>query len=188
MINFIEHTQTGYAMRTWDNARLSDLTVAFAIDFTTPGEILTRKAAYGKYFKVKLRNPEHCYLYNQEYRELLNLIISKKVTKINIAGNGVYTLKDFFTQETLNGTIYGFLKAVFERVIQQGEPPITTIRSGGQTGADQAGLLAGDKLGLETICLAPKNWMFRDITGRDICSENLFLKRFGPQYDITDIL
>lgn len=26
MITFQEHKETGYAMRTWDNARLSDLT------------------------------------------------------------------------------------------------------------------------------------------------------------------
>lgn len=189
MIIFQEHKETGYAMRTWDNARLSDLTIAFAIDFNTPGEILTRKAAYGKYFKVQLRDPAHCYLYNQEYRELVHTIISKKVTKINIAGNGLYSLKHWFTQETIKGLIYGFLKDVLERVVQQKAAPVTTIRSGGQTGADTAGLLAGDKLGLETIYLAPRYWMFRDINGRDIIGhEALFLKRFGEKYDATDIL
>lgn len=39
MIQFQEHTETGYALRTWENARKADLTIAFALDFSTPGEI-----------------------------------------------------------------------------------------------------------------------------------------------------
>lgn len=35
MIQFYEHTETGYAMRTWENAKRADLTIAFAIDFDT---------------------------------------------------------------------------------------------------------------------------------------------------------
>lgn len=177
MIIFEEHKETGYAMRTYDNARLADLTIAFAIDFTTSGEILTRKAAYGKYLAVNM-----LYSIEEAVENCLKEIDRRKATRLNIAGNGIYTLyKDgLVSQEQANEYIEIVLTAVCCTNF--------IIRSGGQTGSDQAGLIAGDKLGLETICLAPKNWMFRDINGKDICSEALFLKRFGPQYDITDIL
>lgn len=181
MINFQEHTQTGYAMRTWDNARLSDLTIAFAIDFNTPGELLTRKAAYGKYQAVDIISGFSIY---ERLDPLARFMRMNKITKLNIAGSGIYGLKEIFTQEELDTFIGVFLQTlIFE---YYGEP--VSIRSGGQTGVDEAALKAGDKLGLETICLAPKHWMFRNIEGKDICSQSLFLKRFGAQYDITDIL
>lgn len=180
MINFIEHKETGYTMRTYDNARLADLTIAFALDFTTAGEILTKKAAYGKYLAVNM-----LYSIEEAVENCLKEIDRRKATRLNIAGNGIYTLyKDgLVSQEQANE----YIEAVLLMVCAINDTRYI-IRSGGQTGSDQAGLIAGDKLGLKTICLAPKNWMFRDINGKDICSETLFLKRFGPQYDITDIL
>lgn len=182
MITFIEHKETGYAMRTYDNARLADLTIAFALDFTTAGEILTKKAAYGKYYAIQLHTDGNNIMgdCNDAYR----LIKEKNIKRLNIAGNGIYSLKGIYTQEMLDSDILLFLDRItglFGRLD-------VSIRSGGQTGVDEAALKAGDKLGLQTICLAPKGWMFRDINGNDICSETLFLKRFGPKYDITDIL
>lgn len=47
MIIFEEHEHTGYALRTRDNATLSDATISFAIDFKSAGEILTYKCCYG---------------------------------------------------------------------------------------------------------------------------------------------
>lgn len=181
MINFQEHVQTGYAMRTLDNARLSDLTIAFAIDFNTPGEILTRKAAYGKYLAVNM-----LYSIDEAVESCIKEIDRRKATRLNIAGNGIYTLyKDgLVSQEQANE----YIEAVLLLICSIKDKRFI-IRSGGQTGADTAGLLAGDKLGLETICLAPKHYMFRDINGRDIIGhEALFLKRFGEKYDVTDIL
>lgn len=179
MITFQEHEQTGYAMRTWDNARLSDLTIAFAIDFNTPGELLTRKAAYGKCEQISILDlladdnvPAHYII--EKY--------NTKFLRLNIAGAGIYNLKKVLNQEIVDQLIFHFIKNL--HINMDG----FSIRSGGQTGVDEAALKAGEKLGLETTCLAPKNWMFRDINGQDICSQALFLKRFGPQYDITDIL
>lgn len=187
MIEFIEHKETGYAMRTWDNARLSDLTIAFAIDFTTPGEILTRKAAYGKYCAIELQGLFNNIDYATE--SIVKKMYIQKINKLNIAGNGIYSLctarifQEDEIQYEIDQLILDFLFLVKTKFRYE-----FSIRSGGQTGIDEAALKAGDKLGLETICLAPKNWLFRDINGRDICSQSLFLKRFGPQYDITDIL
>lgn len=182
MINFQEHVQTGYAMRTLDNARLSDLTIAFAIDFNTPGEILTRKAAYGKYlgieFDLLLTD------INKAASTILKEMEKRKVSVLNVAGNGIYSLKHLCTQEFIDGRLLLLFSII---ILNYGN--YFDIRSGGQTGLDEAALKAGDFLNMPTTCLAPRHWMFRNINGRDIIGhEALFLKRFGEKYDATDIL
>lgn len=180
MITFQEHKETGYAMRTWENARLSDLTIAFAIDFNTPGELLTRKAAYGKCEQISILDlladdNVPAYYIIEKYNV-------PHIKRINIAGAGIYNLKKVLDQKTVDDLIFHFIKNLHVNM------DCFSIRSGGQTGVDEAALKAGDEPGLETICLAPKHWMFRNIDGKDICNEIAFLKRFGPQYDATDIL
>lgn len=180
MIQFHEHTETGYAMRTWENCRRADLTIAFAVDFNTGGEILTRKAAYGKYMGLSLTMLTE--------KQLGTFILSvaekmeiRKATKINIAGNGLNTLVKFgYDQQYADDLMLNFLSQLNEQVY------CLEVRTGGQRGMDEAALKAGDKLGLETICLAPKHWLFRNERGEDIMSESLFLQRFG--YDVIDIL
>lgn len=182
MITFIEHEQTGYAMRTWDNARLSDLTVAIANDFSSAGEILTRKAAYGKYlgieFDLLLTD------INKAVHKVIMEMIRRKAKSLNIAGNGIYSLKHLCDQDFVDARLLLFFTIL---ILNYGKD--FDIRSGGQTGLDEAALKAGDFLNMPTTCLAPKHWMFRDINGRDIIGhEALFLKRFGEKYDVTDIL
>lgn len=182
MITFQEHTQTGYAMRTWDNARLSDLTVAIANDFSSAGEILTRKAAYGKYlgieFNLLLTD------INKAASTILKEMEKRKVRVLNIAGNGIYSLKHLCDQDFVDSRLLCLFTII---ILNYGNN--FDIRSGGQTGLDEAVLKAGDFLNMPTTCLAPKHWMFRDINGRDIIGhEALFLKRFGEKYNATDIL
>jgi hypothetical protein len=55
---------------------------------------------------------------------------------------------------------------------------ITSIRTGGQTGIDEAGAKAGLRLGIPTTVLAPKGWTFRDINSKDISNEKQFKDRF----------
>ena len=55
---------------------------------------------------------------------------------------------------------------------------IQKVRSGGQTGADEAGLVAGERLGLETTSLCPKGWRFRTANGEDIRDEKAYKARF----------
>lgn len=192
MITFKEHHEPGYAARTIVNARKADLTIAFALDFTSAGERLTHKAAYGKYVGINFS-----YLYPEEMipddrgypfavREVLWRLKDKKVKSINFAGNGIYTLYDRdrdLTQERVDELALNFLKQVVKAY-----PGIKEIRSGVQTGIDEAFLKAADALGIPALGLAPKGWLFRDIHGRDIADEVKFLKRFGDQYDISNIL
>ncbi len=181
MITFQEHQETGYAMRTWDNARLSDLTVAIANDFSSAGEILTRKAAYGKYLGIEfdLLMTD----INKAASILLKEMEKRKVQVLNVAGNGIYSLKHLCDQSFVDDRLLLLFTII---ILNYGN--YFDIRSGGQTGLDEASIKAGDFLNMPTTCLAPKNWMFRNAEGKDICNQALFLKRFGPQYDVTDIL
>lgn len=186
MIKFIEHNEPGYALRTVANARASDLTIAFAVDFTTPGERLTHKASYGKYVGInfgyltpkEMRSPDGIEL-PFAVRETVWRLKEKKAKHINFAGNGIYTLiKHGFDQAHVDLLFLNYLAQVLEVY-----PDIKVIRSGCQTGIDEAAIKAGDKLGLDCICLAPKNWLFRGADGVDIKNDpDAFCARFGEQY------
>ena len=95
---------------------------------------------------------------------------------LNIAGNGIYTMKGKYTQQQVDNFTYDLLKAVTEspNLINK----IESIRTGGQTGFDEAGAKAGIRLGIPTIILAPKGWKFRDVSGTDISNEQAFKVRF----------
>lgn len=177
MINFIEHTKIGYAARTEQNIKNSDITLAFAIDFISAGEQLTKRLCLenNKYYSpIFIPNDLTINL------SLLRFVTGKVKQAgqlfdpiVNIAGNGIYTLKSMnFTQGDIDIYIYKYLSKIHEIV------PISKIVSGGQTGVDEAGLKAGLKLGIETECLAPKGWLYRDINHKDISNEFKFKARF----------
>ena len=50
----MEDTVRNYGHRTWANAAWSDITLALATDFSSPGEITTRKAAGNKSLRYPL--------------------------------------------------------------------------------------------------------------------------------------
>ena len=82
---------------------------------------------------------------------------------VNIAGNGTYTLqKKGVTQEAANQYVYEVLELVNRYW------PITQVVSGGQTGMDIAGLVAGCALDIETIGMWPKGLIMRFEDGKDI--------------------
>lgn len=169
MIKFIECLKSGYAARTEENIKQSDITIAFADNFNTTGEKLT-------YNTCRLYSKKICRASVIDLTKpslILDFDPCNKDYKINIAGNGIYTLTKLgYSQQQLNEAMYIFLNVLSSTV------KINLLRSGGQTGIDEAGLEASSKLGIETICLAPKGWMFRNKNGIDIHSERLFKERF----------
>ena len=102
-------------------------------------------------------------------------IVKPSIT-LNIAGNGIYTMKGKYTQQQVDDFTYDLLKAVVESPNLKNK--IELLRTGGQTGFDEAGAKAAQRLGIKTLVLAPKGWVFRDITGKDISSEEQFKSRF----------
>lgn len=178
MITFIEHKSDKYPERTKENAN-ADVTLAFAIDFQSPGEIITRKYSIEQgrlYFPIDLMKSfegvsEKIAKGIDRNRE--RLFDNRKLI-VNVAGNGIWDLKNWYSQADMDELVLKILRdTIFRLDFEECE-----IRSGGQTGADEAGAKAGNLMEFPTTVLAPKGWKFRNIDGIDICNERLFKKRF----------
>ncbi|WP_052195829.1 putative molybdenum carrier protein [Delftia sp. ZNC0008] len=159
-LTLLEHSSSGYVGRTFANATSADLTLAFACDFTTAGEKLTARSAASRLVRLRLSgggDPAEsavCVLRAKGVRPLQS---------VNIAGNGLYTLVQYsWTQARINQWVYDVLKLVHHTA------DLRTVRSGGQTGVDLAGLVAGCALGLPTTGLFPRGFRQRDAEGIDI--------------------
>lgn len=179
-IDFQEDQNTGYAERTKKNAS-ADATIAIATDFNSAGEKLTKKSVTGqnkKYIPVDANNLVVTREIVESIVAALNAVDAKT---LNIAGNGIYTMKGKYTQEQVDDFTYELLKAVIESPNLKNQ--IESIRTGGQTGFDEAGAKAGSKLGVPTTILAPKGWKFRNASGNDISNKEMFMARFTQQQD-----
>lgn len=177
IVIFEEEQTSGYANRTKKNAS-ADATIAFAIDFNTAGEKLTKNSVLGqgkKYIPIDINDEVET---DQIVNNIVNELNSVNAKTLNIAGNGIYTFgKGENVQKNLDDYVYEILKQVVES--PNLNTKIESIRSGGQTGIDEAGTKAGIKLGLKTLTLAPKGWTFRNVDNKDISNEQQFKARFG---------
>lgn len=160
MLIINEHKSSGYAPRTFVNAKKSDLTVAFAVDLSTSGEKLTHKAAESKYIGFKL--------YENTYSEDIAEKIAEKMkdlnaNTLNIAGNGIYTLNKYnCSQDFINE----FVLDVLQRT--NNKKKIHKIFNGGQTGVDIAGAVAGIIIGIPVEINIPLGYKQRLSNGTDI--------------------
>ncbi len=156
-IEIATHQSSGYAARTKFNADSAGVTAAFAVDFTTRGELLTRSVARNKYVQIPL-NVSAVYA-----AEALRAgMTQRNVTTLNVAGNGIYTLvKHGWNQERINQFVFDVLLAVNQHV------SITKVVSGGQTGVDIAGAVAGTALGVPVVVTMPSGFRQRDANNRD---------------------
>lgn len=146
-----EHSSPSYAPRTYYNARVSDLTIAIAVDFTTAGEKLTKKAAGGKYLHIAWGTS-----ITDAAADILEVAFLTNPKIINIAGNGIYTLSMHgIDQHTVNIYLYEILKIVHSY------SPIEKIVSGGQTGVDIAGIVAACALDISAEATLPKGFVQR---------------------------
>lgn len=146
--------RAGYAARTKYNAQAADLTVAFAVDFETAGERLTRKCA-AHYLGLYLDGDKQGVL-------LLAACHAQRALSLNVAGNGIYTLaKHGWTQERVNQHVFDVLRYVHRNL------PLVRIVCGGQTGADIAGAMAASALDIDCEITMPKGYIQRDAYGKD---------------------
>lgn len=166
-----------YAMRTERNA-LADATIAIATDFTTGGEIKT-KSAVEKNKKLYLRVDVSKSLVVDDSLviNIVNKLNDAHAKMINIAGNGIYSLKGTYTQKQCDDFTYNLLKRIAEHPELKNK--IVNVRSGGQTGFDEAGSKAAARLGIRSDILAPNGYLFRDISGKDISGKTAFIERFS---------
>lgn len=146
-----EHSSRDYGPRTGDNARGADVTVAFAVDFETAGERLTHRVAGPRYVGIPFGSAP------QEAAATLGAFMSQRGARsLNVAGNGIYTLsKKGVNQDQANRWVHEVLALVHRK------RPLEFIRSGGQTGIDTAGLVAGLALGIPVLGLYPRGFRRR---------------------------
>lgn len=171
MIEFLEDISSGYKHRTYENVRLADLTMAFAIVPDSSGEKMTLDAAatYNKPAIMVDLSTKTVTSYRLDEKTIQN------IRSINIAGNGMSRFCNYnYTQEQVDKIVYDYL----DKFIKTYELDIKEIRSGGQTGADKSGLKAALKLGINAVSLCPKGWRFRT-EAEDISNEELFKNRFN---------
>lgn len=175
-ITFEVSSAAGYKDRTIKNAS-ADATIAIATDFTTAGELLTKNSVLGqgkKYIAIDVSKTLK--VSDRVVTAVVDRLNAAGARTLNIAGNGIYTMKGQYTQKEVDDYTYELLKRVTE------SPnlllPIESVRTGGQTGFDEAGAKAGSRLGIPTLVLAPKGWKFRNVKGQDIEDEKAFKARF----------
>lgn len=173
MITIKECQKEGYPARTIENVFNSNVTIAIAKDFFTAGERLTKNIA-NKFNKKFIQVPIDKVSFNMgaEVGAEINLTSAKYPVIINFAGNGIYTLSPKYTQHQLNVLLTKFLEGL--SLICN----IKQVRSGGQTGIDEAAVIAANSLGINTLVLAPKGWRFRDENSIEVYSKGAFCSRF----------
>lgn len=160
MIEIVAHPSSGYKKRTEHNASQAGVTVAFAVDFETAGERLTRRAAGDRYLGIGLDTPEDDPV--AAARLLYSALKRRNARSLNIAGNGVYTLiKHGWDQHSADA----FVHAVVAQVHLHW--PLEKIVSGGQTGIDLAGAVAAQVLGIPAVITLPGGFRQRHEDGVD---------------------
>ncbi len=175
-IKFEEESTSGYRNRTIKNAS-ADATIAIAVNFNSAGEKLTKNSVLGQNKKYIAVDANTLTVTEERVNKIVEMLNSVNAKSLNIAGNGIYTMKGKYTQQQVDDFTYELLNKVINSPNLKNK--IESIRTGGQTGFDEAGTKAGIKLGIPTLTLAPKGWTFRNIEGKDISNEQLFKARFN---------
>lgn len=129
---FIECPEPGYRMRTIRNAS-ADATIAIAADFTTAGERLTRAAVLKQqrvYAPVRYVGAMATTRALDATVGHLNSIAKHSVT-LNIAGNGIYTLRDLLASTQIDVDTYTY--DLLSRIVAHPalRPKIVAVQSGG---------------------------------------------------------
>lgn len=153
LLKIKEHSSDKYTPRTYYNAKSADLTVAFAVNLNTAGEKCTHKAAGDKYIGFLLNDESDTV---KIAFDLFNTIKKNNVKSLNIAGNGIYTLSQYgCDQDFINYFVYNIIAKVHEHY------KIEKIYTGGQTGVDLAGAVAGYLLNINTEVTLPLGYIQR---------------------------
>ena len=99
---------------------------------------------------------------------------------LNISGNGIYTLnRKGVDQAQADEFVTRVLVTLRDKGVN-----ISSIRSGGQTGIDEAGIAAAEAIGIPATVHAPRGWIYRGTDNVDMRGEAAFKKRFEEK-DLT---
>lgn len=167
-IELLCHKSSSYAPRTYHNAA-QGVTLAIAADHNTAGERLTQKAAAkngivqvhaDRFYDVQgVDGSPHWLLAS---RSLYSKLVKSNCRTVNVAGNGIYTLSKYgITQVMMNDMV----RQILFQVDQHWK--LDKVVSGGQTGADLAGLVAAAKIGIPCTGMWPAEFKMRFEDGVD---------------------
>lgn len=148
-VEFIQLREPDYATRTKFNAQHSHMTLYFcASEKETPGMSMTMDYS-DQFYKVVI--PGH----NASIELVLDALGGLPEPVVNIAGNSIYRWPDYVTQTMVDTWVLNYLEPIAKKY------PNLIVRSGGQTGADWAGIVAAQKLGLDCVAVFPKGFRQR---------------------------
>jgi hypothetical protein len=162
-----ENISDNYKVRTEENVRNSDLTLAIAIDFESFGEKITKELVIKNDKKYIAVYPDGDPIEKAAkiVAKMNELNLPQKFI-LNIAGNGLSTMKGQVLQNDADEFTYILLKTISQDPKLNSK--IGSIRTGGQTGFDEAGAKASVKLGFTTVVHMPKGFKMRNQDGKDI--------------------
>jgi len=174
-----EDQDAGYTARTEINAREADVTFAIATNFESAGEKLTKAMAV-KHKKVYIPVSPFGDVVEKADKivEKINQIFEgRHYVTFNIAGNGLSTMKGALTQEQCDDFTFNLLFSIVNH--PKLKTKVKSIRSGGQTGFDEAGIKAGIKLKLDTTAYYPRGYRIRDMQSDRTQTREEVFKRLG---------
>lgn len=164
-----------YPQRTKENAQWSDITLDLTETNKGSGGAneLTKRVAGNKYVHFQLHDSgETSSDPDAIFASIKEAGLPTTDIKLNIAGSEIGRLKH--TQEEYNNEVERLIKGLLDLGVT-----ISEIRSGGQTGIDEAGIIAAQKLGIKWSVNAPNGFKFRTEDGTDISDKDKFISRFG---------
>jgi 5'(3')-deoxyribonucleotidase len=162
-----ENTSDNYKVRTEENVKNSDLTIAIAIDFDSYGEKLTKELVVSNNKKYIAIIPEGNPIEKAlKVVEKINEFDLPQKFVLNIAGNGLASMKGKLNQSQADEFTYILLKYISQNPKLKSK--IGSIRTGGQTGFDESGAKASIKLGFTTVVHMPKGFKVRNQDGKDV--------------------
>lgn len=162
-----ENISDNYKVRTEENVNNSDLTLAIAIDFDSFGEKITKELtlkADKKYIAVS-PDGDPIEKATKIVAKMNELNLPQKFI-LNIAGNGLSTMKGQILQNEADEFTYILLKTISQNPKLNSK--IGSVRTGGQSGFDEAGAKAAVKLGFTTVVHMPKGFKMRNQDGKDV--------------------
>jgi hypothetical protein len=166
MLTIKETVSDKYPPRIYHNAGIADLTIAFAVDFSTAGEQLTKKATIAsrpgptRYLPILIHSQLQI---NDCMNEICQILSDIQVRILNIAGNSLPILqKHGISQDQMDKFITKIIRTVYSKHY------LSEIVTGGQTGVDLAGARAGYACGIPVTVTMPKGFLQRNEQGVDI--------------------
>ncbi len=186
----IEDESLSYTSRTEKNAWWSDITLAFSVNPQSQGELETQNAAGDKFLGIKLPEAQEggritindpAFMEGTAQSVVAGIkgredfqAINRKGILLNVAGNRLGVLKrGGIDQKMIDELLEYVLRAILSAGIN-----IEEVRSGGQSGVDEAAIHAAQSVGKTCSILCPRNYRFSDSYGIEHSGYQAFVARF----------